>query len=55
MNVEPLHLIIIGIVLLVALDSLPKAMKELMWSGVWISVAFYLAGKFGIVGALFGG
>ena len=52
-NIDPLHLILIGIVIFLAIGSLPKAVKELMWSAAWVGVALYLAGKFGIIEGLF--
>ena len=47
------HLILIGIVIFFAIGSLPKAVKELMYSVAWLGLAIYLAGKFGIIEGLF--
>ena len=46
------HFILIGVVIIFAIGSLPKAAKELLASAAWLAIGIYLAGKFGIIEGL---
>jgi hypothetical protein len=46
------HFVLLGVIIIFAIASLPKAAKELLVSAAWVVVGIYLAGKFGIIEGL---